>query len=210
MGASFQEWSVIVMEKRLETALQEGEQVRWSGRPVRFRLMQSAYRSGMVLTWLMSVCVILLVAYFLAPYYLTHTLTGDLLLAAAVVLFLTAQLSLRPLLDKRTLENETVYAVTDRRVIAVVKDEVMSLPLEGLTAAVKEWDGTCASLYFGKAAEVPEYKSRVYALSGVREYTDELDGLIFYHVDELKDLVCCLPQVRMADASVPGRISPAV
>lgn len=38
-------WSVIFMEKRLQAALQEGEQVKWSGRPAQFRLMHSTYRS---------------------------------------------------------------------------------------------------------------------------------------------------------------------
>lgn len=199
------------MEKRLQAALLEGEQVRWSGRPARFRLMQGAYRSAVLLTWLMSVCVVLLVAYFLAPYYWNHSLNGDMLLAALVMVFMPAMLSVRPLLDKRTLENETIYAITDRRVIAIVKDEVMAMPLEsGLTAAVKDWDGTCANVYFGKAAEVPVYKSRVYAMSGVREYTDELDGIIFYHVEEPEALIRRLPEVRLTDCAVSGRISPAV
>lgn len=198
------------MEKRLQAALPEGEQVRWSGRPTRFRLMESTYRSAVVLTWLMSVCVVVLVGYFLAPYYWKHALTGDMLLAALVMVFMPAMLSVRPLLDKRTLENETIYAVTDRRVIAIVKDEVMSMPLEGLTAVVKGWDGGCANLCFGKAAQIPEYKSRVYAISGVREYRDELDGILFYHVEAPEQLIRRLPEVRFTDAQMPGRISPAV
>lgn len=199
------------MEKRLQAALLEGEQVRWSGRPAKFRLMQSAYRSATVLTWLMSVCVILLVAYFLAPYYFDHALTGNMLLAAAVMVLMAAMLSVRPLLDKRALERETLYAITDRRIIAIVKDEVMVLPAEnGLPLAVKGWDGGCANLYFGKAVQVPVYKSRVYAMSGVREYTDELDGVVFYHVDEPETLVHCVPQARLDNSAVSGRISPAV
>ena len=198
------------MEKRLQAALQEGEQVKWSGRPAQFRLMHSTYRSAVVLTWLMSACVVLLVGYFLAPYYLNHPLTGDMLLAALVMIFMPTMLSVRPLLDKRTLEKETVYAVTDRRVIAVVKDDVMAMPLEDLKAVAKDWDGTCANLYFGKAAEVPVYKSRVYAMSGVREYTDELNGLIFYHVEEPEALVRCLPEVQLVRSDVSGRIFPAV
>lgn len=198
------------MEKRLQAALLEGERVRWSGRPAQFRLMHSTYRSAVVLTWLMSVCVVLLVAYFLAPYYWSHTLSGDLLLAALVMVFMPAMLSVRPLLDKRTLEKETVYAVTDRRVLAIVKDEVMAMPLEGLTAVAKGWDGTCANLCFGKAAEIPEYKSRVYAMSGVREYTDELDGILFYHVDRPEQLIRCLPEVRFSNSNLSGSISTAV
>ena len=47
-------------------------------------------------------------------------------------------------------------------------------------------------------------------MSGVREYTDELNGLIFYHVEEPEALVRCLPEVQLVRSDVSGRIFPAV
>ena len=37
--------------------------------------------------------------------------------------------AVRPYLDKKLLEQKTIYAITDQRIIAVVKSNVMTMPV---------------------------------------------------------------------------------
>ena len=54
------------METRLKEVLWEGEEIRWSGRPKPFGLLDKALRSSIMLTWISSAVVLLAVAVILA------------------------------------------------------------------------------------------------------------------------------------------------
>ena len=130
------------MEQRLHEILMDGEQVRWTGRPSPFKLMQCPERNTFFVTWLLSGAAVLLALFYLLP-ALDSTQRGgaDWFVMLVVVAFLPAMLSLRPLLDKLCLEKNTLYAITDRRVIALVKDDLMYIPLEQKPAVSVEGRG---------------------------------------------------------------------
>ena len=54
------------METRLKEVLWEGEEIRWSGRPKPFGLLDKALRPSIMLTWISSAVVLLAVAVILA------------------------------------------------------------------------------------------------------------------------------------------------
>ncbi|MFQ9472662.1 MAG: hypothetical protein ACLR0P_05570 [Oscillospiraceae bacterium] len=117
------------MEQRLHEILMDGEQVRWTGRPSPFKLMQCPERNTFFVTWLLSGAAILLALLYLLPTLNSDQRGGaDWFIMLVVVAFLPAMLSLRPLMDKLCLEKNTIYAITDRRVIALVKDDLMYIP----------------------------------------------------------------------------------
>ena len=119
------------MEQRLHEILMDGEQVRWTGRPSPFKLMQCPERNTFFVTWLLSGAAILLALLYLLPTLNSDQRGGaDWFIMLVVVAFLPAMLSLRPLMDKLCLEKNTIYAITDRRVIALVKDDLMYIPLD--------------------------------------------------------------------------------
>lgn len=108
------------MEQRLHEILMDGEQVRWTGRPSPFKLMQCPERNTFFVTWLLSGAAILLALLYLLPTLNSDQRGGaDWFIMLVVVAFLPAMLSLRPLMDKLCLEKNTIYAITDRRVIAL-------------------------------------------------------------------------------------------
>ena len=181
------------MEQRLHEILMDGEQVRWTGRPSPFKLMQCPERNTFFVTWLLSGAAVLLALFYLLP-ALDSTQRGgaDWFVMLVVVAFLPAMLSLRPLLDKLCLEKNTLYANTDRRVIALVKDDLMYIPLEQKPAvSVEGRDRDCGNLCFGEAVGCGSGNSRSNAVLGIRESSSQNDmlGMLFYHVSHPEQLL---------------------
>lgn len=81
----------------------------------------------------------------------------DVLIMAIVALFLPVALSARPFMDKKCLEKNTLYAITNFRIIALVKGEVMYLPLvKGIKTAVQSHeDGFAAFASVSWSASPP-------------------------------------------------------
>ena len=176
------------MEQRLHEILMDGEQVRWTGRPSPFKLMQCPERNTFFATWLLSGAAVLLALFYLLP-ALDSTQRGgaDWFVMLVVVAFLPAMLSLRPLMDKFCLEKNTLYAITDRRVIALVKDDLMYIPLDQKPAVSVD----CGNLCFGEAVGCGSGNSRSNAVLGIRESSSQNDmlGMLFYHVSHPEQLL---------------------
>lgn len=90
-------------------------------------------------------------------------------------------------MDQRFLENNTVYAVTNRRVIAVVK-KMYILPRAGLEWGITRRDGGCGNIRFGAAVYVKDQNDRANAVLGVVGSKDgcSTNGLVlFYHIADV-------------------------
>ena len=118
------------MDTRLKNILWEGEEVRWSGRPKPFSLFDHDSKNSILLTWIVSALVLAAVIVLMVFSSITGTRSfTDVLIMAIVALFLPVALSARPFMDKKCLEKNTLYAITNFRIIVLVKGEVMYLPL---------------------------------------------------------------------------------
>ena len=181
------------MEKKLQDTLLEGEQIRWSGRPAPFRLRQCPDHRSCVLTWFLSLAAFLLIMSYFVPYYLqTQRSTVDLVILTVVVAFLPVMLSMRPLLDKYCLEQTTIYAITNFRVIAIVQDELMYIPLNHqLKVAIEKQDQDRGHLCFDAAVGKDIRKSRTNAVLGIRRdgTQNNMLGMMFYNVNEPEQLL---------------------
>lgn len=180
------------MEQRLHEILMDGEQVRWTGRPSPFKLMQCPERKTFFATWLLSGAAVLLALFYLLPALDSTQRGGADWFVMLVVAFLPAMLSLRPLMDKFCLEKNTLYAITDRRVIALVKDDLMYIPLDQKPAvSVEGRDRDCGNLCFGEAVGCGSGNSRSNAVLGIRESSSQNDmlGMLFYHVSHPEQLL---------------------
>lgn len=180
------------MEQRLKEVLLDGEEVRWTGRPVPFKLMRSPDRAGIFLTWALSAAVVALAVFWLAPLFpKSQRGLTDLLVMLVVVAFLPAMLSLRPFFDKLCLERSTIYAITNFRVISLVRDDLMYLPLtRKLAVAVEHQERECGNLCFGEAVGKDARKSRSHAVLGIRrDSPNDTQGMLFYHVRQPEALL---------------------
>ena len=101
------------MDTQLKNILWEGEEVRWSGRPKPFPLIDQDSKNSILLTWIVSALVLaaVVVLMIFSAIAGTHSFT-EVLIMAAVALFLPVVLSTRPFMDKKCLEESTLYALS--------------------------------------------------------------------------------------------------
>lgn len=181
------------MERNLKEALWEGEEVRWSGRPKPFALLDKNVKSSIVLTWAICACILAGVLFVVVPSMAAGSRSlSDAVILILVTLFLPGMLSARPFMDKKCLEEQTLYAITNFRIIAVVRDEVMYLPIgKGMKVAVEHQADGCGNLRFGELVDKPAQKSRTHAVLGLRaeDCKSDMLGLLFYHVDQPEQLM---------------------
>lgn len=182
------------MEQRLNDILLDGEEVRWSGRPAPFKLMDLPSRNIILATWIICGTALIAVLSFLIPFYIqTNRNLLDMVVLLIIISFLPLMVSFRPVLDKRCLERSTLYAITNYRAIAFVKDDVMFIPLSRkLKTAVQAQDGSYGSLCFGEAVDVITRKQLSTAVIGVRtegSSNPNVHGMMFYHVNEPESLL---------------------
>lgn len=185
------------MEAQLKESLWEGEEVRWTGRPKPFELLGPDSKNGILITWVISSLILAAMVLFLVPQAISgYRSVTECLVMAVVALFVPAILSVRPFLDKKCLEQNTLYAITNHRILAVVKDEVLFLPIsKELETAVEQRRNGCGNICFGKMIGQPLRKSRALAVLGLRDDDNRflMQGLMLYHVDQPDQVMEQLP-----------------
>ena len=190
------------MEARLKEALWEGEEVRWTGRPKHFPLLGPDSKNGILTAWILSGLVLAAMVLFLVPQIASGSRSiSESLVMATVALFVPGILSVRPFLDQRCLEQNTLYAITNYRIIAIVKEDLLYLPIgKELRAAVENRADGCGNLCFGTAVGQPVRKSRTLAVLGLRDDDSRflMQGLMFYHVEEPEQVmehIACMEHI---------------
>ena len=176
------------MNDQLHHILLDGEEIRWSGRPDPFKLMDLPARNSLIFTWIISGCTLgLTLGLFIASFVYTPFEPLDFSVLLLALLFLPLMIALRPILDRRCLIHDTIYAITNCRVIAMIKGDIMYLPLTQKlkTATASCYDGF-GNLCFGEAVHVSARKELSAAVIGVRTIGDianpNVPGIVFYHI----------------------------
>ncbi len=148
------------MEHQLHDILLDSEVIRWCGRPAPFKLMDLPSRNFLIFTWILSggalglILGLCIASFGHAPY---DPIDFSVLLLA--MLFLPLMAALRPILDRRCLLHSTVYAITNCRVIAKIKDDVIYVPItQDLKAGVLSRKGHFGNLCFGEAVSIAPHK----------------------------------------------------
>lgn len=179
------------MEEKLKHELMKGETLKWTGRPEASKTTEAPFNTRLYITWGITAIVLVVTCALLLPIAITSEVHRVETTALFLILnFAPIILSIQPLTDKRRLEKATLYAVTDRRVIVISKDDVMNLPLDETTkfAIENRHDGNgnvCINEAIGKKIS----KSRTFSILGVRDGDKNVTGLVFYNVKN-PDAVC--------------------
>lgn len=182
------------MEQNLQEILLEGEVVRWQGRPTPFKLLAVPARMFLLLTWGACLAALVLILGWLIPFYLrTERNMVDMVVLLVIVSFLPIMISIRPLLDKWSLERSTLYAITNYRVLALVKDELMFIPLSRhISHSIEARDGDAANLCFCAAVGQDVRKTLDNAVMGVRRTSAtqaSVPGMLFFHIHQPEALL---------------------
>ena len=162
------------MEQRLQEVLLDGEIVRWSGRPSPFKLMSIPSRTSLLLTWVLCSAALAVILGGLIPFFLrTHQAVTDLTVILMIAAFLPA--------------------ITNYRVLALVKNNLMYIPLGRiLTHSIEARDGESGNLCFCEAVGQSSSKMLDNAILGVRcgsPAQSGVPGLLFFHIPQPESLL---------------------
>ena len=176
------------MENQLNHILLDGEEIRWSGRPAPFKLLDLPARNSLIFTWIISGCILgLTLGLFIASFVSTSLAPWEFGVLLLALLVLPLMIAIRPVLDRRCLLRDTVYAITNCRVIAMIKGDVMYVPLtQKLKTAIASCRDGFGTLCFGEAVDISARKELSTAVIGVRNTGDianpNVPGIVFYHI----------------------------
>lgn len=183
------------MEQTLKEHLEPGEQLLWMGRPVKSKLMEAPDKTTQLVMWVVLALFAAVTAIVILPYMIAAE--REVMVMAACVIIVNVVpfvLAIRPMLDKSLLEKRTVCAVTDRRVISVVKETVHAMSRKGLDYAVANREGSVGSIRFGGAVHSKKKNDRVDAVLGVQEDEGQARGMVFFRVEDVDQVVALLGQ----------------
>ena len=182
------------MEELLKEALAPGEQILWKGRPAPRKLSQAPDRPQQMRLWIIFAVTVALTLVGLFPYLIRIGRPWDVLVITFVVInAIPLALALRPGMDQRDLEKRTLCAITDRRVVSVVKENVHSLPLTDLAWEIADRDAEAGCIRFGACVSKKKHEDRAEAVVGYTDDETGAKGFVFYHMDKVDQLAALLP-----------------
>lgn len=131
------------MEQILQKTLRDNEKVLWFGRPTKTKLLRSPDRVSQYVAWIITAVMTLFSFGVFLPFAIADNKSiGIILIGLVPMIGIPLAVAVRPYLDKKLLEQKTIYAITDQRIIAVVKSNVMTMPRDQkVTCAVECRDG---------------------------------------------------------------------
>lgn len=172
------------MDKKLKEYLQDGESIRWQGKPERFELLEGAYRIRILAQWILAV---LICGGTMAVYLAmdTEKNTGVIALLVLVALVLIAA----PLAEQRNLRGQH-YWITNQRIIVMCRDRAFYyMPLQDVDSCQMVRDQTeWPCLVIGSAVlEDAEKQLRWRAChpkveTEVKNTSDWASGMILYGI----------------------------
>ena len=182
------------MNERWKKLLLEGK-VIWTGKPEGVTLLGTAGKTGTLVLWLIAAVWIGASLLWYLPYAVGTLGMGGAQLALVLVIFNCVPLLMimMPVSDCKSLQKETEYAITNRRVLTRSKERRMSMVLKPDTAVeVRERADGTGCVLLGEAAGKPDGRLRSLSIQGV-EKQQETTGMVLYHVANPKDAVRSLP-----------------
>lgn len=181
------------MEEKLKNMLANGERVVWQGRTVPRKLSQAPDRPRQLRLWIIAAVAMILTLAVLFPYLIRLDRPMDVLVICFVVInAVPLTLALRPGMDQRDLEKRSICAVTDRRVISIVKDNILSLPLQDLAWEIVDRDGQAGSIRLGPCVTAKKHDDRVDAVIGAADEETGVKGFVLYHIDKVDEVAALL------------------
>lgn len=181
------------MNKIHEPQLLDKEVVLWKGHPAPFHLLEGAYVTSLTTSWGLAALSVIAYICFYIPYAITNNYWGkNALIISVTVGACVACVLCMPFIDKRTLEKNTTYILTNRRAIVVSNQNIKSMFIDANTPyEIKQMENGAGIILMGSAVNSRLRKSRSNTLTGIPDENDKskLTGMVFYSVEDA-DLIC--------------------
>lgn len=188
-----------MMENKIDSILQPGETVKWSGRPQDVKLMEAPYGTSFIIR---VVCAVLIIALGI---YLTGPGAGTTMDATQGIVFLLIcvvvglYLILDPIYVMNKMNKGTFYYITDHRVITCFGsgDKVKKMKMRTLEelgeVTVDKLSNGHSLIYLGKKNKrAPKVARTQFAFTDIQDKEEEMP-LMFYSVSDIQGALNALP-----------------
>lgn len=189
------------MEKKLANVLEADEMLLWSGSPEQFEMMGQTYKTGLV----RKILLIAIGIAVLSGWYIAAAIANGVKVQviAIVVCSLPFLYSIyNDFSDVKKLKSQTLYAMTDRRMITVIGNAVSSIPYEKITCWQMEADsdGIVSLLCGDEAVNGKPRSRRAAAVCGAHTNidTDLCESYVMYGVTKDADTIKKIAQQHIA------------
>lgn len=181
------------MEEKLKAKLKDDETLLWSAKPEAFDILDKTHKAHfMKKAILISVVFVAIVAFYI---YMAID-TSSTIQIPVIIIGLAAALYgiLGEFLDGRKLQNKTLYALTDQRMIAMMGMSFEAVDYERMSddyEFVTDRDGHTTLLCGERAREVKPYSRRTVTVCGAQNNaeTGECQGFAMYGITaEVKNI----------------------
>ena len=173
------------MEQKLNGILAEDETLLWSGAPEQFDMMSPAYKGKMIRKILLVIVGIL----GLSAWYISAAIANGVAVRpiAIVICALPFLYSIyNDFRDVKKLKNDTLYAMTDRRMITVIDKTVSFIPYEkiGCWQMESDADGIVSLICGDDALKAKATTRRAAAVCGAHTNidTDLCESYVMYGI----------------------------
>ena len=180
------------MEQKLNSLLNEGEVLLWSGAPEQFNMMSPVYKGKMVRKLLLVIVGIL----GLSAWYISAAVKNGVAVqpVAIIVCALPFLYSLyNDFRDVKKLKNSTLYAMTDHRMITIIDKTVSDIPYEKISCWKMEADedGIVSLICGDDAMKAKATTRRAAAVCGAHTNidTDLCESYVMYGITQDADKI---------------------
>lgn len=180
------------MEEKLKAKLKDDETLLWSAKPEAFEILDKTHKAHFVQKAILITVVFLAIV---AVYIYMAIDTSSAIQIPVIIIGLVAALygMFGEFLDGRKLQNKTLYALTDQRMIAMMGMSFEAVDYERLSdyEFVTDEDGHTTLLCGERAREVKPYSRRTVTVCGAQNNaeTGECQGFAMYGItDEVKNI----------------------
>jgi len=162
--------------------LMKDEKIVWEGRPKPFGLLDSPYRVSLIVRWI--IWIVVAVGASIGYYVVAQDpAAGLLIFTIGVPLFF----SLQPIFDKKAIQENAEYAITNLRVICYINDRrCWSMHLsDAAEFRIHTLGNGTGVVMMGEAAASRVGASRTITLLGIQDDNGiKTTGMAFYGIED--------------------------
>ena len=188
------------MENRLESILQDGERLLWSGRPEAISTLSGIYKTA-IMRKILLVAVGILV---LSGWYISAALKNGVEVQPIAILVCSLPFLYsiyNDFADAKKLRSGVLYAMTDRRMITVIDKLVSAVEYEHIDGweIAADKDGVVSLVCGVDALKAKETSRREGAVCGVRTNLDTgmCESYVMYGITDSADKVSDIAEKYM-------------
>ena len=187
------------MENKIDSILEPGEVVKWSGRPQDIKLMEAPYGTSFIIRAVVAVILAVLGVYFTTVGRGETADPSQSMVLLVVCVVVALYLIIDPILVANRVGKKSTYYITDRRVILCFARGANDMTVKSRNIAdldevtVDKLSTGNSTIYFGKKTDRAARLSRTQDARTDAQNKEDGTPLMFYSVPNAQDALSALP-----------------